>query len=132
MVKDKKENYDEEVNEDNILDDYTSYLEKHITIGKIYPRSMLKLDENMAEALKKMNQVREIVHKLPMVDCGSCGAPNCQAFAQDIVQGNATIEDCYFVQKNLETSGLQSSEDSLKKLIGIWGKEKFGINYHDI
>lgn len=116
----------------NVLDTYTSYLEKHITIGKVFPRSMLKLDENMAEALKKMNRVREIVKNLPMVDCGSCGAPNCQAFAQDIVQGNAALEDCFFVQKNLEVSGLLSGEDALKKLTGIWGEDKFGVNYNDI
>jgi len=116
----------------NVLDTYTSYLGKHISSGKIYPRSMLTLDENMAEALKKMNRVKEIVNNLPKVDCGSCGAPNCKAFAQDIVQGNAVLEDCFFVQKNLETSGLQSGEDSLKKLTEIWGKDKFGINYNDI
>ena len=116
----------------NVLDDYTSYLEKHISIKKVYPRSILKLDENMAEALKKMNRVREIVNNLPMIDCGSCGSPNCQAFAQDIVQGNASLENCIFVQKNLESSGQISSEDSLKNLTGIWGKDKFGIKYNDI
>jgi hypothetical protein len=116
----------------SVLDTYTTYLEKHISIGKVFPRSMLKLDENMAEAMKKMNRVRRIVNSLPMVDCGSCGAPNCQAFAQDIVQGNANLDDCFFVQKNLEISGLQSGEDSLSKLTEIWGKDKFGINYNDI
>ena len=116
----------------SVLDNHTAYLEKHISIHKFFPRSIMKLDENMAKAMKKMDRVREILHHLPMVDCGSCGAPNCQAFAQDIVMGNASLKDCFFVQKNMESNGLLTNEDSLQKLTEIWGKDKFGINYSDI
>ena len=28
------------------------------------------------------------------IDCGSCGAPSCRAFAEDVIKGNAKIEDC--------------------------------------
>ena len=46
------------------------------------------------EAIKKMSQAEAIYRGLPHLDCGSCGAPNCQALAQDIVNGEATEEDC--------------------------------------
>ena len=45
-------------------------------------------------AIKKMSQAEEIYRGLPHLDCGSCGAPNCQALAQDIVNGEATEADC--------------------------------------
>ena len=56
------------------------------------PISMLS--SNMGEAMKKMRESQTIYDSLPHLDCGSCGAPNCQAFADDIVAGNATIDDC--------------------------------------
>ena len=51
------------------------------------------LADRMA-AIKKMSQADTIYRELPHLDCGSCGAPNCQALAQDIVNGEATEEDC--------------------------------------
>ena len=46
------------------------------------------------EAIKKMSQAEAIYNGLPHLDCGSCGAPNCRALAQDIVNGEATEADC--------------------------------------
>lgn len=46
--------------------------------SKIMPRSMLKLDEDMSEAIKKMGKMREIMEYLPKTDCGMCGASTCQ------------------------------------------------------
>ncbi|MBQ7754571.1 MAG: ferredoxin, partial [Clostridia bacterium] len=31
---------------------------------------------------------------LPALDCGSCGAPTCRAFAEDVVKGDANIDEC--------------------------------------
>ncbi|MBR5805044.1 MAG: hypothetical protein IKY03_02795, partial [Clostridia bacterium] len=28
------------------------------------------------------------------LDCGSCGAPNCRAFAQDVIQGTRSLNEC--------------------------------------
>ena len=50
--------------------------------------------ENRMDAIKKMAQVQDIYKALPHLDCGSCGAPNCHALAEDIVAGEATLEDC--------------------------------------
>lgn len=50
--------------------------------------------ESRAEAIKRMTHVEEIYKTLPHLDCGSCGAPNCHALAEDIVAGEATVEDC--------------------------------------
>ncbi len=50
--------------------------------------------QNRIEAIKRMTQVEEIYKTLPHLDCGSCGAPNCHALAEDIVAGEASVEDC--------------------------------------
>ncbi len=60
-------------------------------------KQMLKLDNDMSKALQKMESLEEIFDTLPKIDCGSCGAPTCRALAEDIVQGNANIEDCIFM-----------------------------------
>ena len=46
-----------------------------------------------------MQQMEEIVTQLGGLDCGSCGAPNCRALAEDIVRKNAVKEDCVIVLK---------------------------------
>lgn len=53
----------------------------------------LSLEKRM-DAIKRMTQVEQIYRTLPHLDCGSCGAPNCHALAEDIVAGEATVEDC--------------------------------------
>ena len=63
----------------------------------ILPRPTLKLDDDMATAMRKMEQMEKILESLPGLDCGSCGAPNCQALAEDVVRGLATEMDCVFI-----------------------------------
>ncbi len=60
----------------------------------IVPNTAEKLDDNMVEAMRKMNRMNEIIEHLPGYDCGSCGAPTCAAFAEDIVRGYGTEMDC--------------------------------------
>ncbi len=63
----------------------------------IRPLTALKLDEDMQLALKKLEEMERLVEGLPAINCGSCGAPTCQALAEDIVRGQANIEDCVFM-----------------------------------
>ena len=53
-----------------------------------------RLSEDRATAIAKMVEIEEIYRCLPHLDCGSCGAPNCHALAEDIVRGNAKVSDC--------------------------------------
>ncbi len=61
------------------------------------PVSMLDVDR--AEALRMMNEIEDFLTKLPHLDCGSCGAPNCRALAEDIVKGEASESDCIIRMK---------------------------------
>ena len=57
---------------------------------------MMHLDENIMEAMKKFEQMEEVLNALPGLNCGACGAPSCQGLAEDIVQGKAHEIDCIF------------------------------------
>ncbi len=61
------------------------------------PRPFIQLDEDMEVAIKKLGELEKIVERLPMLDCGSCGAPHCRALAEDIVRDTAVLTDCDFV-----------------------------------
>ena len=70
--------------------------------------SVLKLAENVEEALKLMNELNRIAERLPGLDCGTCGAPTCRALAEDIVRGIADESDCIFYGRDdLEKPGLE-------------------------
>lgn len=53
-----------------------------------------KLDDDLAEAMNKMKKIDQMAKQLPGLDCGSCGAPSCRAFAEDVVRGDASENDC--------------------------------------
>ena len=62
----------------------------------IEPRPIMRLDEDIFKAMYKVEQMEKTLKKLPGLDCGSCGSPNCKALAEDIVQGEAVETDCIF------------------------------------
>lgn len=53
-----------------------------------------RLSNSMAESMRMMADIQKLRETLPGIDCGSCGAPTCRAFAEDVVKGNAKIYDC--------------------------------------
>lgn len=79
-----------------------SYLTKYnlLTEKKIQPNSAMRLDDDIVEAMRKMEQLEEIVRSLPGYDCGSCGSPTCRTFAEDIVRGFCNKLDCIHILKN--------------------------------
>lgn len=107
------------------IEHYSEYLHRRISIQNIAPRSMMKLDENMEEAMRKMDKSSRMLQCLPLTDCGACGSPNCQAFANDIALGEADIRQCIFIQKNREQTGELTPDESLEMLKSIWGNDKF-------
>lgn len=77
-------------------------------------RPIQRLSENFAESLRMMSDIQKIRSELPGIDCGACGAPNCRAFAEDIVKGVATRESCVVErgrETNQKTSNMQGETD---------------------
>lgn len=61
------------------------------------------LSEDRMTAIAKMAEIESIYKELPHLDCGSCGAPNCHALAEDIIKGVADESDCLIrLRRNLE------------------------------
>ena len=53
-----------------------------------------RLGNSIAESMRMMADIQNIRSTLPGIDCGSCGAPTCRAFAEDVVKKQACINDC--------------------------------------
>ncbi len=60
------------------------------------PRDILKLSDDVIEAVRMTERLEEINKNLPGLDCGSCGSPTCRTLAEDIVKGSAVEMDCIF------------------------------------
>ncbi len=61
-----------------------------------------------------------ILKNLPGIDCGLCGAPTCEAFAEDILEGEVKEEECIF---NI----LRNEEIKVEEFLSRW-KRKGGKN----
>ena len=109
------------------IQEYESYLFKQGKLsGKIPPRSIEQLDENMLVAMEKMEKLNRIMSVLPQIDCGACGAPACHTLARDVVQGKAKLNQCVFMQKILCNEALMTPEESLELSEKTWGLKRFG------
>ena len=64
---------------------------------ELQPRPAQPLHEDVGEAMRLMLQQEDIMKRLPGLDCGACGSPNCKTLAEDIVRGWTTEMDCVFV-----------------------------------
>ncbi|MDR1847863.1 MAG: 4Fe-4S dicluster domain-containing protein [Bacteroidales bacterium] len=114
-----------EIDRNKDINNEKEYLLDNMEVGKILPRSMMVLDENINVALEKLNTIREIMARLPQTDCCVCGAPSCHALAEDVACGNAQLTDCVFIQRNLEERGSMKPEESMNVMKKIWGSGKF-------
>jgi len=67
--------------------------------------------------MEKLRRIDALVKELPGIDCGSCGCPNCLAFAEDVVQGHAQMSDCLYMLKktSLPQAGNQTGEIKVEK-----------------
>ncbi len=111
--------------EDNDLLNHIEYLSKHKQVlGKVEPRSMDKMDDNMAVAMQKMRRAFEINQNLPQVDCKICGFQSCKALSEAIVNNQADINHCVFIQRAMEHAEKMTPADSLKITTKIWGTKK--------
>ncbi len=75
------------------------YQEGEFDVSPLTPRSIMELDKDIKNAIKKMKQINEFLTMLPGLNCSACGSPTCYALAEDIVQGKASIDDCVVLLK---------------------------------
>lgn len=105
-------------------DQYTEYIGEQLAVGRIEPRSMVRLHENMETALKRMQRVQQLMCYLPGIDCGACGSPNCQSLAEDVVRNEAYLSNCIFIQRMMEKNRKLSNEHAFRIIEKTWGKDR--------
>lgn len=60
------------------------------------------LSDSFSESVRMMREIEKLCEELPGIDCGSCGAPNCHAFAEDVVKNKASFSDCLIKSHRLK------------------------------
>lgn len=87
----------------NHLEDENNFPKEMLWSKPLEELPVMKLADNIRDAMVLMHRIDEITEKLPGIDCGTCGAPSCHALAEDIVREVATQEDCiFFIRDKLE------------------------------
>ncbi len=83
------------LNKDHVIEKYNNdyyFLEKPLT-----PRVLNDSKKDIATSIKKMKQKERILAKLPRNNCGLCGAPTCEVFAEDCASGKSDFTQCVFL-----------------------------------
>ena len=111
------------------IDAYHDYLMNKVRItDDIKPRSMYRLSGDRDEAMRMMKRSRRLMCWLPGTDCGLCGAPSCQALAEDIVRRRGDISQCVFIRESNMEKDLMDREKSNEIMRRIWGDNNFTKN----
>ncbi|MCK3686352.1 [Fe-Fe] hydrogenase large subunit C-terminal domain-containing protein [Maribellus sp. YY47] len=108
-----------------ITDYNVEELKERLKINPIQPDYVFALDPDRMKALEKMEKMQRILCQLPGIDCGGCGAPNCHALAEDMVQGKAKMSDCVFLQNRYLNENKLTLARATKNLEKAWGKNRF-------
>ena len=74
-----------------------------------------RLSPDRKEAMRMMREIEEIRETLPGIDCGSCGAPTCMSFAEDIVKGETTADECTVNMRMLFHRYLEEHKEASRK-----------------
>jgi len=54
---------------------------------------------SFSRAIERQEKVENIHQQLPGKECGICGSPDCRTFAEDVVDGRASLEQCIFYRR---------------------------------
>ena len=105
-----------------------SALTQCLLIDEIKPHNAFSLDDDITRAMEKMTKAQRIICFLPGIDCGACGSPNCQALAEDMVQGDAKMSDCIFLQQRWQHEARIGVEKAFLNLEKRWGEGRFNAD----
>ncbi len=79
----------------NFLDDDEKYVPTDCFFQEVPAyKPISRLSDNIGESMRMMADIQALRAELPGTDCGSCGAPTCRAFAEDVVKGEASVDAC--------------------------------------
>ena len=57
--------------------------------------------------IRRRSQIEKILQHLPRKECGLCGSPDCETFAEDVVNGRSSLDKCVFLDAKRKAKELQ-------------------------
>lgn len=100
-------------------------LKQKLILEPIKPKPHFIFGKDRIKAMEKMDRAQRIVCFLPGIDCGACGAPNCQALAEDMVNNKAKMSDCIFLQQMWVDEGQIKTHKAFLNVQKKWGTDRF-------
>lgn len=125
---------DKKDNESTFLNQVQEKIKKEECYGfekPITERPVFSLDHDRQKALEKMEGMESLYKKLPQIDCGSCGAPTCRCFAEDVVRQQANIEECIFMLRGKIKELSDQMHQLTQTVIPTDSKQSEGENKND-
>jgi hypothetical protein len=91
------------------------------------PAKLIDLYGTKKEALslESLQEIEEIMELLRDTDCAACGAPDCRTFAEDIVRGSASLQDCLWISAHSTTKSKRKKGESTMTVNDL--VERFGL-----
>ncbi len=56
------------------------------------------MSETLQQAIRRRQEKHRLLEQLPRKDCAACGAPDCETLAEDVIAGDARLDECVFVR----------------------------------
>jgi Na+-translocating ferredoxin:NAD+ oxidoreductase RNF subunit RnfB len=103
----------------------TEELKQKLILDPIVPKPHFAFGKYRAKAMEKMSKAQRIVCFLPGIDCGACGAPNCHALAEDMVNNKAKMSDCTFLQQMWVGEDKINARKAFLNIEKKWGTDRF-------
>jgi Fe-S-cluster-containing hydrogenase component 2 len=66
--------------------------------AEIRARPVEKIARDLRQAVAWKKERTALLERLPRKDCGACGCPDCEVLAEDVLRGEAALDDCVFVK----------------------------------
>ena len=105
-----------------------AYIQDKLKLQKFDSNFAFQLDTDKTKALEKIQKAENILCQLPGIDCGACGAPNCHALAEDMVQQQAKMSDCVFLQNRFVNEKKVNPQKAFKTIENKWGINRFNAD----
>jgi len=103
----------------------TEELKKKLILDPILPKPHFIFGHDRLKVVEKMAKANRIVCFLPGIDCGACGAPNCHALAEDMVNNKAKMSDCIFLQQMWVDENRINARKAFLNTEKKWGTDRF-------
>lgn len=111
--------------DDRIIKVNQDDLKQKLILDPIRPKPHFIFGTDRVKAMEKMSKAQRIVCFLPGIDCGACGAPNCHALADDMVNNKAKMSDCIFLQQKWVDEARINARKAFLNIHKKWGTDRF-------